>query len=91
MKLDEGTLWLIAVGASVSANCLPCLEHNVKQALACGGRRGRRCHEGRQDGPEWRGGQDRRTHRQPRSGCAHLRAGSCGGGLLRCVNQSPQY
>lgn len=32
MKLDERTAMLIAVGASVSANCLPCLEINVERA-----------------------------------------------------------
>ena len=31
MKLDERILRLIAVGASVSANCQPCLEVNVAQ------------------------------------------------------------
>jgi AhpD family alkylhydroperoxidase len=36
MKLDNHTLALIAVGASVTANCQPCLEHNVGTALACG-------------------------------------------------------
>lgn len=36
MKLDNHTLALIAVGASVTANCQPCLEHNVGTALECG-------------------------------------------------------
>jgi AhpD family alkylhydroperoxidase len=36
MKLDNQTLALIAVGASVTANCQPCLEHNVGTALKCG-------------------------------------------------------
>ncbi len=36
MNLDNRTLALIAVGASVSANCQPCLERNVKAALKCG-------------------------------------------------------
>lgn len=36
MKLDERILRLIAVGASVSANCHPCLEVNVAQALGSG-------------------------------------------------------
>lgn len=36
MKLDNQTLALIAVGASVSANCQPCLEHNVRTAIKCG-------------------------------------------------------
>jgi alkylhydroperoxidase/carboxymuconolactone decarboxylase family protein YurZ len=29
MKLDERTLYLIAVGAAITANCRPCLEHNI--------------------------------------------------------------
>ncbi len=33
MKLDSRTLRLIAIGASVSANCQPCLEANRTQAL----------------------------------------------------------
>lgn len=33
MKLDERTMRLIAVGASVSANCQPCLQINVTKAL----------------------------------------------------------
>ena len=36
MRLDNQILALIAVGASVSANCQPCLEHNVNTALKCG-------------------------------------------------------
>jgi AhpD family alkylhydroperoxidase len=36
MKLDKQILALIAVGASVSANCQPCLEHNTGTALRCG-------------------------------------------------------
>lgn len=36
MKLDERTLRLIAVGASITANCQPCLEHSVNRALASG-------------------------------------------------------
>lgn len=36
MKLDNRTLALIAVGASVSANCQPCLERNVSTARKCG-------------------------------------------------------
>ena len=36
MRLDNQILALIAVGASVSANCQPCLEHNVHTALKCG-------------------------------------------------------
>ncbi len=36
MTLDNQTLALIAVGASIAANCQPCLEHNVRTALQCG-------------------------------------------------------
>lgn len=36
MKLDNQTLALIAVGASVTANCQPCLEHNTATATKCG-------------------------------------------------------
>jgi AhpD family alkylhydroperoxidase len=36
MKLDERTLRLIAVGASITANCQPCLQINVTKALECG-------------------------------------------------------
>ncbi len=36
MKLDNQTLALIAIGASVSANCQPCLEGNVNTAQKCG-------------------------------------------------------
>ncbi len=36
MNLDHRTLALIAVGASVSANCQPCLERNVGNAMKCG-------------------------------------------------------
>ncbi len=36
MKLDDRTIRLIAVGASISANCQPCLEINVTQALENG-------------------------------------------------------
>jgi AhpD family alkylhydroperoxidase len=36
MKLDERVIRLIAVGASIAANCQPCLETNVTQALQCG-------------------------------------------------------
>ena len=36
MSLDKQTLELIAVGASVAANCQPCLEHNVDKALEYG-------------------------------------------------------
>lgn len=33
MKLDNRIAELIAVGASVSANCQPCLQYHVKKAL----------------------------------------------------------
>jgi AhpD family alkylhydroperoxidase len=36
MKLDERILRLIAIGASISAHCQPCLEVNVKKALENG-------------------------------------------------------
>jgi AhpD family alkylhydroperoxidase len=36
MKLDQKTMRLIAVGASISANCQPCLEINVAEALKNG-------------------------------------------------------
>lgn len=36
MKLDNRTLRLIAVGASITANCQPCLQINVAKALECG-------------------------------------------------------
>lgn len=36
MRLDKQTLELIAVGASVAANCQSCLEHNVAKALEYG-------------------------------------------------------
>ncbi len=36
MTLDDQTLVLIAVGASVAANCQPCLERNVDMALKHG-------------------------------------------------------
>lgn len=32
MKLDEHTMRLIAVGASIAANCQPCLQTNVTKA-----------------------------------------------------------
>ncbi len=34
--MEERTMKLIAVGASVGANCHPCLEHNVAKALEAG-------------------------------------------------------
>jgi AhpD family alkylhydroperoxidase len=36
MELEPRILALIAVGASVSANCQPCLERNARTALHCG-------------------------------------------------------
>lgn len=36
MKQDARTLSLIAVGASIAANCQPCLKINVTRALECG-------------------------------------------------------
>ena len=33
MKLDEKTMRLIAIGASITANCQPCLQTNVAKAL----------------------------------------------------------
>jgi AhpD family alkylhydroperoxidase len=36
MKLDERTLRLIAIGASISANCQPCLQINLAEALKNG-------------------------------------------------------
>ncbi len=36
MKLDERTKELIAVGASVTANCLPCLQYHVTKARESG-------------------------------------------------------
>jgi AhpD family alkylhydroperoxidase len=36
MKLDERTTRLIGIGASVAANCQPCLQINISQALKNG-------------------------------------------------------
>jgi AhpD family alkylhydroperoxidase len=36
MKLDEQMMRLIAVGASVAANCQPCLQTNAARARQCG-------------------------------------------------------
>ena len=36
MNLDNRILELIAVGASVAANCQPCLEYNARKALEYG-------------------------------------------------------
>ena len=36
MKLDEHFMRLIAIGASVAANCEQCLEINLARAIECG-------------------------------------------------------
>ncbi len=36
MKLDNRTIELIAVGASITANCQPCLRYHAKKALENG-------------------------------------------------------
>jgi AhpD family alkylhydroperoxidase len=36
MKLDEHSMRLIALGASVAVNCLDCLEANLRRAEECG-------------------------------------------------------
>lgn len=36
MKSDVRTLRLIAVGASIAANCQPCLQTNIAKALSDG-------------------------------------------------------
>jgi AhpD family alkylhydroperoxidase len=36
MKLDDKMKELIAIGASISANCLPCLEYHVGKASELG-------------------------------------------------------
>jgi AhpD family alkylhydroperoxidase len=36
MILEKRMLRLIAVGASISANCQPCLQTNATKALECG-------------------------------------------------------
>lgn len=36
MKLDERTKALIAVGASITANCQPCLQSTTRMALESG-------------------------------------------------------
>ena len=36
MSLNVRAASLVAVGASVAANCQPCLEINVRRAMACG-------------------------------------------------------
>ena len=36
MKLDDRTKELIAIGASISANCQPCLEYHLSKAVEYG-------------------------------------------------------
>ena len=36
MKLDNRVLRVIAVGASITANCQPCLQINIQKARASG-------------------------------------------------------
>jgi len=36
MKLDERTMRLIAVGASITANCQPCLQIHLTNAIDAG-------------------------------------------------------
>lgn len=36
MKLDSRIKELVAIGASVTANCQPCLQYHVDKALASG-------------------------------------------------------
>ncbi len=36
MELSEKVKELVAVGASITANCQPCLRHHVEKALASG-------------------------------------------------------
>ena len=36
MKLDDQTKELVAIGASITANCQPCLQYHVEQARLCG-------------------------------------------------------
>jgi AhpD family alkylhydroperoxidase len=36
MKLEHRILRLIAIGASITANCQPCLQTNVTEALKAG-------------------------------------------------------
>ena len=36
MKLDNRTMELIAVGASITANCQPCLQYHVRKSLESG-------------------------------------------------------
>ncbi len=57
MSLDERTKILIALGASVSANCQPCLDYHLNRARAAG-----------LDGPEIAGAIE--TGRSVRAGAA---------------------
>jgi AhpD family alkylhydroperoxidase len=36
MKLDDGVIELIAIGASITANCQPCLQYHVGKGLESG-------------------------------------------------------
>ncbi|MBI4013199.1 MAG: carboxymuconolactone decarboxylase family protein [Candidatus Rokubacteria bacterium] len=36
MALDNRTTELVAIGASITANCLPCLEYHVAKAVESG-------------------------------------------------------
>ena len=36
MKLDNRITELVAVGASITANCQPCLQYHIKKALESG-------------------------------------------------------
>ncbi|MBI5031739.1 MAG: carboxymuconolactone decarboxylase family protein [Chloroflexi bacterium] len=36
MKLDNRTKELIAIGASLTAHCQPCLQYHVSKAIECG-------------------------------------------------------
>lgn len=36
MRLNDRTIELIAVGASITASCKPCLEYHVKKARELG-------------------------------------------------------
>ena len=36
MELSDKVKELVAVGASITANCQPCLQHHVEKALAFG-------------------------------------------------------
>lgn len=38
MELDEKIRELVAIGASITANCQPCLRSHVEKAVGCGAR-----------------------------------------------------